>query len=236
MALIFSPITEDILEGPYQPKPKAAFMMLQQADDVSDVEIDMDTIVTDVLNKRKLTPLRATTERGQKDYLDKIIRLIRGCGFGVVIFSEKTPAPTLANIFFEVALCNLFGKPVIIVKSEAAKAPSDFVRTEWVSYRGGKKSQLKSDFSKSVSAVLKFAKYYEQLGDIALDAEDVDLELAFERYRQSYLIDGRTSVRSKLRRLGDRARQDGDLAASLKPARSRFRASIAQFNLMIVGA
>ena len=204
-------------------------MMLQLGEGVSQLEAEMDEVVSSVLHTRKLTALRASSERGQKDYLDKIIQLIRGCGIGVAIFSEYTPAPTLANIFFEVALCNLLGKPVLIVKSDGAKAPSDFVRTEWINFGVGKKPQLRKDFSHSVSSILEFAKYYESIGDIALDAEDVDLELAYERYRQSFLIDGRLAVRRKLEKLGKRARQDDDFAANLKPARSRFRASIAEF-------
>ena len=229
MALIFSPIAQDVLEGPYQPKPRCAFMMIQLGEGVSQLESEMDDVVTSVLTRRKLPPVRASSERGQKDYLDKIIQLIRGCGMGIAIFSEYTPAPTLANIFFEVALCNLLGKPVILVKSEGAKAPSDFVRTEWISYGDGKKAQLKRDFSRSITSVLEYAKYYENIGDIALVAEEADLELAYERYRQSFLIDGRTSVRRKLESLGKRARRDDDFAAHLKPARSRFRASISEF-------
>ena len=174
--------------------------------------------------------MSATSQRGQKDYLVKIIQLIRGCGIGTAIFSEYTSAPTLANIFFEVALCNLLGKPVILVKSETAKTPSDFVRTEWVTYSGRKQAQLKKDFSDSISSVLALAKYYETLGDLAMEAEVIDLELAFERYRQSFLIDGRINVRNKIANLNSRAHRHDDFAASLKPARSRFRASLSVFN------
>lgn len=229
MALIFSPLTEDALEGPYQPIPKGVFLMLQLGEGKSQLESEMDNGVSKVLNQRKFVELRASTQRSQKDYLVKIIQLIRGCGFGTAIFSEYTPAATLANIFFEVALCNLLGKPVIIVKSESAKAPSDFVRTEWVTYSEDKKGQFTRDFSESVSSVLELASYYETLGDIAIEAEETDLELAFERYRQSFLIAGYKKVRSKINRLSIRARNDNDAAAILKPVRSRFRASIAEF-------
>ena len=127
------------MEGPYQPLPKGVFLMLQLGEGVSKLESEMDKAVNSVLVRKKFNPIRATSERGQKDCLVKIIQMIRGCGFGTAVFSEYTPAPTLANIFFEIALCNLLGKPVIIVKSEDAKSPSDFVRTEWVSYVSNKK-------------------------------------------------------------------------------------------------
>jgi len=233
MALIFSPLTEDALEGPYQPIPKGVFAMLQLGAGVSQLEAEMDKVVESVLVQRKFKPIRAASERGQKDYLVKIIQLIRGCGFGTAVFSEYTPAPTLANIFFEVALCNLLGKPVIIVKSEAAKSPSDFIRTEWVTYAGNKKAQLRRDFSESVSSVLNLAKYYETLGDLAIDAEDIDLELAFERYRQSFLIDGRARARRKITKLRDRARDKSDGAARMGPARSRIRIAISEFSTFL---
>ncbi|HTR01273.1 MAG TPA: hypothetical protein VMH83_14840 [Candidatus Acidoferrum sp.] len=156
--------------------------------------------------------------------------MIRGCGFGTAIFSEFTPASTLANIFFEVALCNLLGKPVILVKTERAMAPSDFVRTEWVTYKDSKAQQFKTEFADSVNAVFKLAAYYEILGDIAMDAEFVDLELAFERYRQAYLITGGVIVKGKISQLAARARADGDAASVLLPARTRFRAATHEFS------
>ena len=233
MALIFSPLTEDVLEGPYQPFPKGVFVMLQQGKGISQLEAEMDRVVESVLIQRTFRPIRATSERGQKDYLVKIIQLIRGCGFGTAVFSEYTPASTLANIFFEMALCNLLGKPVIIVKSEEAKSPSDFVRTEWVTYAGNKKKQLRLDYSDSVSSVLNLAKYYETLGDLVIDAEDIDLELAFERYRQSFLINGLARVRRKIHDLRDRVRDKNDAAAKMGPARSRIRIAISEFSTFL---
>ena len=75
MALIFSPLTEDALEGPYRPFPKGVFVMLQLGDGVSQLESEMDKVVESVLIQRKFNAIRATSERGQKDYLVKIIQL-----------------------------------------------------------------------------------------------------------------------------------------------------------------
>ena len=155
--------------------------------------------------------------------------MIRGSGFGTAIFSEYTPASTLANIFFEVALCNLLGKPVIIVKTKDAKAPSDFVRTEWVTYTTGKGAQLKKEFAGSVDAIIELAKYYDTLGDIAMEAEEIDLELAYERYKQSMLITNSTASKRKIKKILSRLSDLSDPSSSLKPARSRLRKSVAEF-------
>lgn len=229
MPLIFSPLTEDALEGPYKPIPKGVFLMLQLGEGISKLEEEMDSVVCDILRKKRFYPIRATTRPSQKDYLEKIIQIIRGCGFGAAIFSEYTPASTLANIFFEVALCNLLGKPVILVKTKDAKAPSDFVRTEWVTYTAGKGAELRREFTDSVNAIIELANYYEKLGDIAMEAEDVDLELAYERYKQSVLITNRAPVKNKINGILGKLTTTDDPSISLKPVRTRLRKSIAEF-------
>lgn len=227
--MIFSPLDEEALDGPYKPLPRGAFLMLHLGQGRSLVEAEMEGAVTQVLKGKRFKPYNAASERGQKDFLAKIIQMIRGCGFGVAIFTEFTPAPTLANIFFEVALCNLLGKPVVLVKSNGAKAPSDLVRTEWVTYKDADKAKFKVEFSESVRSILGLADFYNGLGDLAMDAEEVDLELAFERYRQSFLINGSKIVKTKISNLISRAREDKDTASILKPARTRFRTATTEF-------
>lgn len=204
-------------------------MMLHLGENRSQIEAEMDSITSVELRRSKLTPLRATSRPGQKDYLEKIIALIRGCGFGVAIFSKVTPASTLANIFFEVALCNLFGKPVILVKSKNAKAPSDFVRTEWITYVDGQSSGLKKDFAKSVQSVLQLATFYDKLGDLALEAPESDLELAFERFKQAYLVDGKVQTKRKIQKLLRKMQFAEDASTGLTATRARIQQSIAEF-------
>src|SRR5436309_15105632 len=121
MPLIFSPLSEDVLEGPFKPLPRTAFIMLHSSRKVSPIEAEIDRIVCDCFTRLDHPVIKATRSVGTKDFLEKIIQIIRGCGFGVAIFSENTPAPTLANIFFEIGLCNILGKPVILVKTARAK-------------------------------------------------------------------------------------------------------------------
>ena len=61
--------------------------------------------------------------------------LIRGTGFAIAIFSHETRFTAMAKITLELGFAALCGKPLIIVKSSEAKAPSDFVRTDWIDYR-----------------------------------------------------------------------------------------------------
>ena len=233
MALIFSPISEDVLEGPFQPAPRSVFMMVQLGAGKSQVEAEMDATVADVLRRKKFDVVYATSVPGNKDYLDKIIQLIRGCGFGVAIFSEFTPARTMGNIFFEVALCNLFGKTVLLIRSEDAAVPSDLVRSEWVGYRDGDQRRLSADVRKAVDRVIAMGDYYRKLGDLALAAEEGDIELAFERYKQAMLITGELSVKSRIDTLLKKLKSESPSAAVLQASRKRLRKGIEEFSQLL---
>lgn len=233
MALLFSPLSEALLEGPFRPFPRSAFLMLHSGSTIAPIEREMDSLTVKRLDRLKHPVKKATRQPGTKDYLEKIIQIIRGCGFGIAIFSENTPAPTLANIFFEIGLCGVLGKPVILVKSERAKPPSDFVRTEWITFKIGEHKRFRKDLDQSIQSVRDLATYYEELGDLAFDAEDADLELAFERYRQAILIADRQVVRNKINRILTALDDKTKPAHQLEASRSRLRTSIREFRKLL---
>jgi hypothetical protein len=229
MPLIFSPLSEDILEGPFKPLPRTAFVMLHSGRKVSPIEEEMDRIVCDCFKRLGHPVIKAARFVGTKDFLEKIIQIIRGCGFGVAIFSESTPAPTLANIFFEIGLCNILGKPVILVKTAKAKAPSDFTRTEWVTFRGRDERRLKDDLESSIESIIELAQYYEALGDLAMEADNIDVELAFERYKQAVLISDSKSAQEKIQSLLQHIKNKGESAELLRASKARLGKSISEF-------
>lgn len=188
MAIVFSPVTQDVLEGAFQPRPRHAFVMAHSGDALAPDHVSLLSVAVAESSRAGFVPLKATEVPGTGDYLEKIIGLVRGCGFGVAVFSPYTPPPTLGNIFFEVGLCTVFGKPVVILKTEETKIPSDFVRTEWVSLGKGGEDQFRKNVRRSLNSVRESAEYFRRLGDVALAAERVDYELAFERYKQAILI------------------------------------------------
>jgi hypothetical protein len=207
--------------------------MLHSGKGVSRLEESIDAAVCSCLKQLKYEVKKASRHSGTKDYLEKIVQLIRGCGFGIAIFSEYTPSSTLANIFFEVGLCYVLGKTVIIVKSAEAKPPSDFVRTEWIALQNGDMRKLRQDVAKAVATIKDAADYYESLGDIAMDAEEVDVELAFERYRQSILIGNRRTARGKVKALLRKLGKEKDSASLLRASRTRLRKSIKEFDTLL---
>lgn len=235
MAVIFSPITDDVLEGPYRPLPRHAFVMVCSGDSVPQSDQEMERVANERLEAHRFRAIKATDLSGTKDYLEKIIQAIRGCGFGVAVFSKETPAITLANIFFEVGICCVFGKPVIIVKSQDAQPPSDFVRTQWVSFRPGDSDQLADDLDQAMTSVSDSADYYRTLADVAAEADEVDYELVFERYKQAVLITDDIEARSKIEDVLASLRQGKPKNEVLQAGRTKLMKTIIEFLKLLPG-
>ena len=237
MALLFSPVDQTELIAPFHPRPRTAFLMLQLGEGASHDEGVMAAEVRKALADKGFAAVTAADVRGTGDFLVKIVDLIRGCGFAVAVFSDSTAAKTLANIFFEVGVAGVLGKPVQLVFSGAHGAPSDFVRTEWIAYRPGRVARLRKDLAASLSRINELAEFYRKIGDVALDAERADLELGFERYRQAVLIGGDAEARVGIARVRDllvAARAAG--ADGLASHRERLHRAASEFLAMLPAA
>jgi hypothetical protein len=196
--LHFSPVDHGELINPFMPRPRGAFLMLRLGVGISIAEAQMTAATREVLADLNFSPVTATDIRGTADYLAKIVDLIRGCGFGVAIYSDQTPARTMGNIFFEIGVCVLLGKPVQLVVSGNRPTPSDFVRTEWIEYRPGQEAALRRELRHSFGRIEQLATYYRTLGNLALEAAETDLELAFERFKQAVLVADDADARQRI--------------------------------------
>jgi hypothetical protein len=116
-----------------------------------------------------------------------------------------------------------------LVKTAKAKAPSDFTRTEWVTFRGRDERRLKDDLESSIESIIELAQYYEALGDLAMEADNIDVELAFERYKQAVLISDSKSAQEKIQRLLQHMKNKGESAELLRASKVRLGKSISEF-------
>jgi hypothetical protein len=71
------------------------------------------------------------------------------------------------------------------------------------------------------------------LGDLALDAEEVDFELAFERYRQAVLIGNKKTARTKIKNILKNLADERQLPSFLRASRTRLRKSIQEFDKLL---
>jgi hypothetical protein len=173
--------------------------MLQLGGTISAAELDMARTARGALRAKRVNSVTALDVPGTGDYLKKIVDLIRGCGFAIAIFSDATPARSLANIFFEIGVALLLGKPVQLLVAGSAPTPSDFVRTEWITYDPANPSTFSTQLRRALVKIVERAEYYRTLGSLALEAERPDLEEAFERLKQAILIRLQTQSGSRNR-------------------------------------
>lgn len=204
MPLLFSPVDQEELIEAFEPRPRHAFLMMQLDGNPTVADRTMADEARAALARANFKVVTAGEVRGTGDYLHKIINLIRGCGFAVAIFSDRTPSKTLANIFFEVGLAGMLGKPVQLVLNGESPAPSDFVRSEWISYQRGEEAALGAALDESLEQINELAAFYRDIGEVALEAERPDHELAFERFKQGVLIGDDAQSRSGVINVRDR--------------------------------
>lgn len=134
MPLVFSPLTEAVLDRPPRNLlPKHAFLMRQLGKPPA-IDIEMAGIVASVLADRGFAVTDAEGSTAGKDYLERIFGLIRSTGFTVAVFSHETRPTAMANIALELGFAAMCGKPLVIVKSAEATAPSDLKRTDWIEF------------------------------------------------------------------------------------------------------
>jgi nucleoside 2-deoxyribosyltransferase len=205
MPLLYSPIDGSELDGAVRLYPKTAFLMIHDNDRVSEIEAVMQRIVREEIKAAGFRVLSAIDVSRSGDFLLKIIRLIQGCGFGIAVFSDVTPPKTLANIFFEIGYCLALGKPTQLVLAGEAAAPSDFVRSEWIQHSGDEAA-----FRKSLQAfaqnMVEYGEFLHSLALTAEEAEELDPELAFERFKRAYLISGNAGALDGVRRIHKKLR------------------------------
>lgn len=232
MALLYNPLDGSELDEPVQPYPRSAFLMIHDNDRVAAVEARMQLIAREELANAGFEARAASGLRRSGDYLSKIIRMIRGCGFGVAIFSDATPPRTIANIFFEVGYCLALGKPTFLLLAGPGAAPSDFVRSEWIEYKHGEEGRFRQAVREACSGIDEYNDYLLGLALSAEDAEEMNPEVTFEWFKRSYLLSGGDAARDGIGRLKTKvraARSDEEVGILMKSSRRKLSDEIAHF-------
>lgn len=230
MPLVFSPLNEAVLDlPPRRLLPKHAFVMRQLGEPPA-MDVAMADIVTATFKAQGIQTIDASDTTVAKDYLERILGLIRGTGFTVAIFSEQTRSSAMANIALELGFAAMCGKPLMIVKSKEAVAPSDLKRTDWTSYDEADPRPFRRDLRKALKEMATLHEYESALLNVALEAASPDCAVALERAIKGFLLSGDRSFISSAERLLevlDRV-DDGQTIGDLDRLRTETRTFIRQ--------
>jgi hypothetical protein len=200
---------------------------MRQIGNPPELDEAMFALVKEVFDAREIGLKDADASTGAKDFLERILGLIRGTGFTVAIFSEDTRGTAMANIALELGFASMCGKPLVIVKSTAAQAPSDLTRTDWIEYDAQDEVRFRRKLNQAIDELDALADFTESLLDVAMGAPAMDCAIAFERASKAFLLTNEPrfldSAEEIARRL-ERAARNDDIADL-----ERVRSEIAMF-------
>lgn len=178
--IVYSPINGEVLTDAVKYFPRTAFMMTQLGTPLPDELIQIRNKLSLELRKIKIQEFDASTLVTGKDFLDKIWKIILGAPIGIAILTKEVPERTIANIYYELGIMDALGKETLIIKSQNYSIPSDFKRTEYISFD--------SNFSKS------FRKFYQNLTEreehywLMSELLEADPVLSIDYIKRAYLL------------------------------------------------
>lgn len=130
-----------------------------------------------------------------RDFLEKIWREITAVPIGIAILTNEMRPATIANIFYELGVLDALGKESVVIKSEAFEVPSDFIRTEYISFN--------ADFDKNIKKFFDNVFEREQHYSLMSELLQNDLVLSIDYLKRAYLISGNLKYKIEAQRLFD---------------------------------
>jgi len=163
--------------------------------------MEMIQALTEEFENYGYSVVDASHEVTGKDFLTKIWKMTLSVPVGMAVLDNTMSLQTVANIFYELGLLHALGKETILVKSKTFKPPSDFVRTEYISYD---RKGFKNETAKFFQQLDKQAEYYSTMGEI-LQSKPL---VAFDYYRGAYLLTGNRSYQDQASELAKKMNPD----------------------------
>lgn len=195
--IIYNPLDGHTINYSIRSKSKHCFLMTRLGKPVPKMVTDIRTSVEKCCKPFKYKVIDAQSEVTGRDFLLKIWMLISSTPLSVGIVHESIPQETQANIFYELGVAQALGKETVVIKSPKSKIPSDFVRSEYITFDG--------DFAKNFTAYLKQvynqADYYEIMAD-QLEKNPI---LALDYLKRAFLITGNNKIKRKAKAVVDEA-------------------------------
>ena len=164
--------------------------MIRQLGEPPEIDQQMSAVATQVFDNSGISVLDASSSVGGKDFLERILGLIRGVGFVAALFSDSTRRTAFANISLELGFAAMCGKPLIIIKSKGAEAPSDLTRTDYIEYDPDDLENFTDKLRRAIDEISALADFERAKLEVALEADQMDCAIAFERARRAFLLTG----------------------------------------------
>ena len=203
--ILYNPIDGLAQQIKVKYRPRTCFIMTQLGGPIPPKVIKIRKRLEKILTRNKINEIDAECIVMGKDFMLKIWLILVSVPLGIAIIDETISSNTLCNIFYEVGLMHALGKETIVIKTENAKVPSDFVRTEYIKFDLEFDDKINKYFQ---TTYWELPDYYETIAD-QLDRNPL---LAIDYLRRAYLIKGNNRLKNKAKNVhklagvGDRAK------------------------------
>lgn len=127
----------------------------------------------------------------------------------------------MANIALELGFSAMCKKPLVIVKSKEAKAPSDLTRTDWVVFDPDDEGRFRLKLDQALNEIEQVATFTDDMLSWVMDAPAMDCAVAFERASKAFLLTGAARFLDAAEEIGRRlaAEARGDKITDLDRVR-----------------
>jgi len=187
--IYYNPTDNDVLTQWIRYNPRSAFIMTQLGGTRSDELTTILQQVNEVLASRSINSMDANSLITGRDFHTKIWKLALSVPLGIAVVSETMEQTTIANVYYEIGLMNALGKETLVIKTRGFRVPSDFVRTEYISYE----TDFRVKFENFLDQAFDQAEYYGIMAE-NLDAKPL---LSIDYLRRAYLITGDNDYRDR---------------------------------------
>ncbi|MFP6746990.1 MAG: hypothetical protein VCD66_05250, partial [Alphaproteobacteria bacterium] len=154
-----------------------------------------------------------TTVTG-RDFLLKIWHSIASAPLSVAVVHEDIPKLTQENIFYELGVAQAMGKETVVIKSPNAEVPSDFVRSEYITFNHA----FSAKFDAYLQSLFVFAEYCETIAD-QLDRDPI---MALDYLKRAFLINGDQRLQTKAHDIAGAAGLESRAANSVEMLAANF--------------
>ena len=191
--IVYSPLDGDALTSSIPSNPRHCFLMTRLGKPIPEVVDEIRTAVTNGCRAFDYQVIDASSKVTGRDFLLKIWKQIASAPLSIGICHEAIPAKTQANIYYELGIAQALGKETLLIKSPGTDIPSDFVRTEYITFD----ETFADNFEAFLTSLSEQADHYELVAD-QLDRNPI---LAIDYLKRAFLISGDERLRSKAREL-----------------------------------
>lgn len=191
--IIYSPINGEVFTSSIKYKPRSCFIMTQLGGVPTSELKEIRLAISDFLTSINFVEIDASSYVTGGDFLEKIWKQILAAPVGIAILTKDMKLTTVANIFYELGILDSLGKESLVIKSKDFEIPSDFVRTEYVSFDGKFQNSLKKFFDN----VFEREEHYSLMSELMRK----DIVLSIDYLKRAYLISGELKYKIEAVRL-----------------------------------